>query len=372
MTKQEFLSRLCARLEVLSKKERDDIIEEYSQHIDMKVESGMKEEDAINDFGDVDALADEILEAYNLNTDYVKDREKHKPFEKRVADKVSGFADTVSSIADSISKKSGKQILSIIVKFVILVIILLLLRIPVNVLVGLSITLFAFLPGYMEAVITGIISVLINLIYLAVVCYSIYYFFKRIANEDYDVSDDINAFAKGVADESISDDKNDNDWDNEDLREDTKKKTEKKESKNNGFHGFTWEKRKSDKNESQDFSYKDNRRENRKKRNDGSIAHTLGSIVGIILKIIVIIFMIPVIAFGLCLVAGLGVSLALLIKGFAVFGIMLIALGASLCLMAFVWAVFKAIFGKKNTPAPSAASASASSHTDNASDNGEV
>lgn len=88
-----------------------------------------------------------------------------------------------------------------------------------------------------------------------------------------------------------------------------------------------------------------------------SIASTLGSIVGVILKIIVVIFMIPLIAFGICVVAGLGVSLALLIKGFAVFGLVFIALGSALCLFALIWAVFKAIFGRGDMPEAAKASA---------------
>lgn len=230
MTKQDFLNRLSLRLEVLSRKEREDIIEEYSQHIDMKVQSGMSEEDAINDFGDIDALADEILEAYNLNTDYVKDKERRQSFEKKIADKVSGFAKTISKIADSISQKNGKQIFSIAMKFIILVVILLLLRIPVSVLIGLAAVLFAFLPGFMEAAITGIISVLINLIYLGVVCYSVYYFFRRIADEDTGVSDSED-FAEDIKREKVSYSENNNDWDNEESYRENGYKNEKREKR---------------------------------------------------------------------------------------------------------------------------------------------
>ncbi len=76
MTKREFLKELEDRLQMLDEKERKDMIEEYSQHISMCMKSGMKEE-AIEDFGDMDDLIAEILEAYHLDPEYeVKSRER--------------------------------------------------------------------------------------------------------------------------------------------------------------------------------------------------------------------------------------------------------------------------------------------------------
>lgn len=73
MTKVEFLKHLEKLLHVLNEKERSDILSEYTQHIDSKVESsGMSEEAAIKDFGNVNELACEILDAYNVNPNYKK------------------------------------------------------------------------------------------------------------------------------------------------------------------------------------------------------------------------------------------------------------------------------------------------------------
>lgn len=77
MTKRKFLKELEDRLQMLDEKERKDMIEEYSQHISMCMKSGMKEEEAIEDFGDMDDLIAEILEAYHLDPEYeVKSRER--------------------------------------------------------------------------------------------------------------------------------------------------------------------------------------------------------------------------------------------------------------------------------------------------------
>lgn len=70
MTKTEFLTLLEQRLMVLNDEERADLLGEYEQHIEMKVESGLSEEEAIQDFGDPEELIKELLDAYHLNTDY--------------------------------------------------------------------------------------------------------------------------------------------------------------------------------------------------------------------------------------------------------------------------------------------------------------
>ena len=70
MNKTEFLNELEKRIRVLEKNEIKDILSEYSQHIDMRMESGLSEADAIKDFGNMDDLAAEILEAYHVNPEY--------------------------------------------------------------------------------------------------------------------------------------------------------------------------------------------------------------------------------------------------------------------------------------------------------------
>ena len=70
MNKTEFLTLLERRLIMLNNAERDDLISEYAQHIDMKVASGLSEEDAIADFGNPEELIKELLDVYHLNPNY--------------------------------------------------------------------------------------------------------------------------------------------------------------------------------------------------------------------------------------------------------------------------------------------------------------
>ena len=51
MDKKTFLEELRSSLSVLQETELNDIMDEYEQHIDMKVQSGLTEEEAIAEFG---------------------------------------------------------------------------------------------------------------------------------------------------------------------------------------------------------------------------------------------------------------------------------------------------------------------------------
>lgn len=66
MDKREFLKELGNYLVILEEQEQQDILSEYSQHIEMKMQKGMSEKEAIDDFGDLEVLAEEILSAYHI------------------------------------------------------------------------------------------------------------------------------------------------------------------------------------------------------------------------------------------------------------------------------------------------------------------
>ncbi len=68
MNKQEFLKLLRKQLNVLKDTEIDDIIQEYSLHIDEEVASGKDEVEAVKNFGEINLLAEEILDAYQVKT----------------------------------------------------------------------------------------------------------------------------------------------------------------------------------------------------------------------------------------------------------------------------------------------------------------
>lgn len=116
MKKEAFISTLKKYLSVLEEKEIQDIIEEYEQHIDMKMQKGLSEEDAIADFGDLKELCAGILEAYHVKADYKEkknlDFTKVKEESKKATGKatnvlekaVQGFGNAVKKIVYMIGK----------------------------------------------------------------------------------------------------------------------------------------------------------------------------------------------------------------------------------------------------------------------------
>lgn len=75
-SKEAFLDALQQGIAVLAESEQQDILEEYAQHIEMKLAGGQTEEEAIQDFGDIHELIAEILEAYHVNPAYANQGEK--------------------------------------------------------------------------------------------------------------------------------------------------------------------------------------------------------------------------------------------------------------------------------------------------------
>lgn len=99
MNKETFLQELERQLQILEDQEQQDILEEYAQHIDIKIQKGLSEEEAIQDFGPVKELAAGILEAYHVKPEYeeVKPRMKAPDLTKvtaegkKVCGSVGGF-----------------------------------------------------------------------------------------------------------------------------------------------------------------------------------------------------------------------------------------------------------------------------------------
>lgn len=106
MSKEAFLTELAGHLKVLEEREQQDILDEYAQHIDMKIQNGMSEEEAIGDFGPVKELAVEILEAYHVNPEYGDSSRRGKiDFESAASTAEQGIRS-----AGGFLKKAGKKL----------------------------------------------------------------------------------------------------------------------------------------------------------------------------------------------------------------------------------------------------------------------
>ncbi|MDR1793994.1 MAG: DUF1700 domain-containing protein [Erysipelotrichaceae bacterium] len=171
MTKQEFIHYLNQKLAVLSDEERQDIIDEYTQHIDMKVENGASEAEAIADFGDLNELVKEILDAYHLNRSHVDSNFIMEWIEKIGAG--------ISAAAKSITKMKSDQLIQLIIELVILCLVLTVGSLIVKLIAGLFLTIVGFLPGFILSFISGIL----NLLYAILALFILYvYATSRVKN----------------------------------------------------------------------------------------------------------------------------------------------------------------------------------------------
>lgn len=108
MDKKTFLEELRSSLSVLQETELNDIMDEYEQHIDMKVQSGLTEEEAIAEFGNRKELTAEILEAYHVRADYEAGQNGS---EKREAKEKISLWSRVVQLWDSGRRAVKRQIL---------------------------------------------------------------------------------------------------------------------------------------------------------------------------------------------------------------------------------------------------------------------
>ena len=104
MDKNTFMRELERSLSVLQESELRDILSEYEQHIDMKVKSGLSEEEAIADFGSIPELTAEILEAYMYGPISARDKGTETAGEQR---KTAGTMGTEPAKTRETEKKNA-------------------------------------------------------------------------------------------------------------------------------------------------------------------------------------------------------------------------------------------------------------------------
>lgn len=162
MTKKEFLDKLRSKLEILNSDEVNDIINEYSEHIDEKVKSGVSEETAILEFGDFNELVTNILDAYKINKNYNKGESSF----------VNNLIDTTKNVFNKtikiISSGTFKDILQLLIYILIALIICAFVKIPFYFIQDGFESVISPLPYKIYNIISGIVAVVINIIYVIV------------------------------------------------------------------------------------------------------------------------------------------------------------------------------------------------------------
>ncbi|MBE6887079.1 MAG: DUF1700 domain-containing protein [Ruminococcaceae bacterium] len=171
MTREEFFAKLDARLSILNEKERKDIIDEYQSHIDFKIQDGKTEAQAIADFGDIDDLAAEILEAYHIDNNAAKS--------KSLEYYIKACVNFINQVTERILSLSLSDIARIIVEFIVVLFAIWLVSIPFDI-VSSSIrnTIWTLQLGGLSELLAGIVNLFFELISLGISFLIIYSFIK--------------------------------------------------------------------------------------------------------------------------------------------------------------------------------------------------
>ena len=185
MNKEKFLKELEKRLSILNEKERKDIIEEYKNTIEEKIKNGEDEENAVKDFGNMDELVKEILEAYKIDPKY-----KESDFQKFINDGeniIKECADTlakgVKDMAESFKNNNQEINLSLVFEILIKVFLTILLigviRIPFMIFTHIGNRLFEVLFSPLDVVIKVFWAMFLGIIYLVIIAIIITKIFKE-------------------------------------------------------------------------------------------------------------------------------------------------------------------------------------------------
>lgn len=143
MKKEEFLRILERKLEVINEKERKDIIDEYRTHIEMKMQEGKSEEEAIEDFGDIDELVDEILDAYKINTDRV-----NHSFDSKLNHIMDELFEGFQRLLGSFTSLNVDDVVRLVFEILVILLLLAILQIPFRIIASLGGSLLHSLAGF--------------------------------------------------------------------------------------------------------------------------------------------------------------------------------------------------------------------------------
>lgn len=159
MNKKEFISELKSKLSILKKEEVNDIVNEYSEHIEEKIKSGKSEKEAIEEFGDIDELVSGILDAYKIDKEYYK--------KTSILDNIAEDTKEVfNKIIKIISNGSSKEIIKLLAYILITILICYILKLPFYIIETFVNKLFIGLPISVYNVLSRCNSIIIYMIYI--------------------------------------------------------------------------------------------------------------------------------------------------------------------------------------------------------------
>ncbi|MFA5603263.1 MAG: DUF1700 domain-containing protein [Bacilli bacterium] len=296
MTKKKFLSELEERLSVLSDEEKQDIINEYKDIIEEKIRNGKTVGEAIADFGDIDELTKEILKAYKINPDYSKKSKEGEvlgKIESGIRKIANALADITEQIISEVKSNNitVEKVFEIVIKVFILLIALMVLKWPFHLIQGIGMTILEIGYQPIETILFFIWGTVVWTVYFILSILLLFIFIKKeMETHNTEVTKTIKKVKTVVKKENT-------------IVKNETKKNNKAEAKNTEVVVETETNVKSEK-------YKSS------------------SLISNIFKVIIgVCFLLPLIAINIVLFGAISVVLYLIVKGVAIYGILIFIIG---------------------------------------------
>lgn len=340
MKKDEFLNLLDKKLQVINEKERRDIIDEYRTHIEMKMAEGKSEEEAIEDFGDIDELVDDILDAYKINTDRVHGHDFERKFNNFMDELFDGFKRIVSSF----TTLDADDVIKLIFEFLMILIFLFILRIPFEIASSLGSGLLrSIVPFGIGYVLAAIWRIVISLAYIAIFIIVLMDLFRKrvqrykFRKDDSTVFDDFKDTMHGFANgKNTYRQRNSSIYDEKDEYEQTKNKESIYED-----DGLSEE----DLHEDQEFEESKQSYYKRERNYDSYYyENRVGGFSSALMKIFFCLIMIPFVGVIIGLCCALGAMIVLSLEGFTMMGAYFLLIGAIMVTTAFLSAMYRLLW----------------------------
>lgn len=274
MNKEEFLTKLRKKLNILEDSEIEDIVSEYEGYIEEKVSRGLTEEEAVKELGDLNEITRDLLAAYK-----VKEPESTWSFNAWIS-KISKYID---NFIDTLSKKSFKEIIRYLIEIILILIVIGILKIPFEILKEFGWDVFHELNNTIGNTFYSIWAFIIELTYFIL---AVLVFFKIIDRR----------YFKNISEKIVNE-------------EPPKEETKSSINQNNA------EKK-------DNVTYK--KEENKPESKDKGFINTLTNICIIFLKIITIFCLVGVIAYLVGMAFATGIMIYLIINGVKYFGFLIL------------------------------------------------
>ncbi len=180
MSKQVFLKELTKLLKLLTKEERQKIINKYEVEIEEKLKKDKNEAKVIKAYGDLNLLATNILKEYKIDSKYINESKKSGVSENNNLSLFDNLIFTIKRISSLIDEQILRRAVEIGLYCLVFLFLLMILKIPFLIFEGLSLFMLSLFKSFIPKLFILTFKLLLNFIYFILVIYFLILIFRKI------------------------------------------------------------------------------------------------------------------------------------------------------------------------------------------------